>query len=265
MHPYLLRSGDGGAQRLFVLASAHEPATRSLFERLALAGDARCLDVGCGVGAVTELLAKTFAGAGGSALGVDIDDRYLEVARASAAGFGDRIAYRKAAAHELDFVAEYDVVYSRFLLSHLREPEQVLRRMIRAVKPGGTIAIEDVDFGGAFCHPPCRDFDRYLAWYDEMTRGNGADPNLGRGLFAMVRGLGVADIQFSVAQPAFNDGPAKHLAPTTLEHIGHVLVERNIASVDELNAATAGLRAYAEDATTVLSMPRVFQVWGRVV
>ena len=133
-----------------------------------------------------------------------------------------------------------------------------------AAKPGGTVAIEDVDFGGAFSYPPSQDFERYLGWYDALTRRNGGNPNLGRELFAMVSELGVSGVEVATAQPAFAAAPGKDLAVTTLEHIGQELVARGLASASELEATLAGLRTYAAAPTTVLSMPRVFQVWGRV-
>jgi SAM-dependent methyltransferase len=264
MDAYLLQSGDAGAARLSVLASAHRDDTERLFERLEVGAAARCLDLGCGIGAVTQLLAARFARDGGSVLGIDIDTRYVEVARENGAELGERVAFAAAGAHELAFTAEFDLVYSRFLLSHLRDPHDALTRMIRATRPGGTVAIEDVDFGGAFCHPPSPDFDRYLGWYDAMTRGNGGNPNLGRELFRMASEAGLVNVEMAVAQPTFSAGPGKDLAPTTLEHIGETLRQRQIASAEDLKATLAGLRSYAADPTTVLSMPRIFQVWGRV-
>ena len=264
MATYSLRSGDAGAARLSVLANVHEQGTLQLFDRLHVAASARCLDVGCGIGAVTRLLATRFAGDLGSALGVDVDRHYLEIARTDAGSFRPAIEFAHVAVHDLDAVAVYDLVYARFLLSHLREPRAALANMIRAAKPGAVVAVEDVDFGGAFCHPPSSDFDRYLGWYAEMTRGNGGDPNFGRGLFRMVVDLGIADPELSVVQPTFTAGAGKQLAPTTLEHIGQTLVARNIASAEQLRATLDGLRDYVSDPTTVLSMPRIFQVSGRV-
>ena len=45
---------------------------------------------------------------------------------------------------------EFDLVYARFLLSHLSEPENCLAAMVEACRPGGTIVIEDTDFPEAF-------------------------------------------------------------------------------------------------------------------
>jgi 2-polyprenyl-3-methyl-5-hydroxy-6-metoxy-1,4-benzoquinol methylase len=48
-------------------------------------------------------------------------------------------------AMELDAPGAYDVVYSRFLLEHLPDPLEALRRMWQAVRPGGLLIAEDGD------------------------------------------------------------------------------------------------------------------------
>jgi hypothetical protein len=46
---------------------------------------------------------------------------------------------------------------------------------MEALSPGGTIVVEDVDFGGHFCDPPCPAFSRYSELYVEAARQRGAD------------------------------------------------------------------------------------------
>ena len=48
----------------------------------------------------------------------------------------------------------YDLVYSRFLLQHLRRPVDLLTRMWAAVRAGGVLVVEDADFDGVFAEPP---------------------------------------------------------------------------------------------------------------
>ena len=44
----------------------------------------------------------------------------------------------------------YDVVYSRFVLEHLPDPLEAIRRMWLAVRPGGLLIAEDGDFLAEF-------------------------------------------------------------------------------------------------------------------
>jgi trans-aconitate methyltransferase len=50
----------------------------------------------------------------------------------------------------------YDVVYSRYLLQHLSEPVDLLRRMWAAVRSGGLVIVEDADLTGGAVIPPMR-------------------------------------------------------------------------------------------------------------
>src|SRR5262249_39754636 len=80
---YVLRSGEKGAQRLRLLALVKWPTTKSLLQRVGLRKGMHCLDVGCGIGAVTLKLARS-VGPGGRAVGTDMDERGVEIARQEA-------------------------------------------------------------------------------------------------------------------------------------------------------------------------------------
>jgi SAM-dependent methyltransferase len=61
--------------------------------------------------------------------------------------------------NDWDEPGAYDVVYARFLLQHLSEPVDLLRRMWAAVRSGGLVMVEDPDFDGWCCHPRNEGFD----------------------------------------------------------------------------------------------------------
>jgi 2-polyprenyl-3-methyl-5-hydroxy-6-metoxy-1,4-benzoquinol methylase len=66
---------------------------------------------------------------------------------------------------------QYDCIYCRFLLTHLADPTLVVRQMLQAVRPGGVAIVEDIDFGGHFCHPQCAGFDAYVRLYRAASDG----------------------------------------------------------------------------------------------
>jgi hypothetical protein len=68
------------------------------------------------------------------------------------------------------------------LLVHLRDPEAAVRGMIRCLRPGGSIVIEDADFSGCFSSPGCDAFDQWVQWYQETVRRRGGDLTLGKRL-----------------------------------------------------------------------------------
>jgi len=94
----------------------------------------RVLDLGCGGGAVTLKIAA-LVGAEGEVVGIDLDSSILRLAQQEADGSKLPMTFHHLDAEELDEVAVYDFVYSRYLLSHLRKPERALEAMVRALRP----------------------------------------------------------------------------------------------------------------------------------
>jgi 2-polyprenyl-3-methyl-5-hydroxy-6-metoxy-1,4-benzoquinol methylase len=175
MGSYVVRGGLEGRERLRVLARVMAPTTSALLDRIGVAADARCLDVGCGGGDVTVELARRCPD--GSVLGIDVDETKLARARADAR---PNVAFRHADVTRLPPDGErFDVVYVRFVLTHLTEPDVVAADLAKRLVPGGVMVVEDIDFTGHFCHPECPAFRRYVAWYTRAVRGRGADPEIG--------------------------------------------------------------------------------------
>jgi SAM-dependent methyltransferase len=209
MSPYVLARDTEGAERLWMLSRVLDRTTRALLQRVGLAAGHRCLDVGCGVGAVTLVIAHA-VGHEGLAVGIDADARFLELARCEAAGQGVAAVFRLGDARALQAETGYDVAYARFLLSHLLDPAQVIGQLVAATRPGGVIVVEDVDFSGHFCYPGNDAFTRYHELYQAVVRGRGADPDLGPRLPGLFEAAGVEGVQFEVLLPAFRDGEGKH-------------------------------------------------------
>jgi hypothetical protein len=158
---------------------------------------------------------------------------------------------------------EFDLAYARFLLSHVNEPEKCLAAMVEACLPGGTIVIEDTDFAGSFCFPPCAAYERYKELYQELVQRRGGDPNIGPKLPAMFRRADVQGIELNVIQPAHIHGERKLMAPLTMVRISDALTSEALATEDEVQQILIELNHVAEDRETVISLPKIFQVWGQ--
>lgn len=104
----------------------------------------RVLDVACGTGDLTELFAKTQAGA---VVGGDFTPAMLEVARVKqgtnlAPEAARKITYMEADAMNLAFAdASFDVVSIAFGIRNVTDPEKAVREFARVLKPGGRLVI----------------------------------------------------------------------------------------------------------------------------
>jgi SAM-dependent methyltransferase len=99
--------------------------------------DKEFLDVGCGMGRNSFWPLK-YGAAGGVA--VDIDERSLESARRNLKCF-PQMTVMRASAYDLQFENRFDLAFSIGVIHHLEFPEKALKKIVRAVKPGGRVLI----------------------------------------------------------------------------------------------------------------------------
>ena len=126
-------------ERQRLLARVLEPLTKRLLDALRLRPDSRCLDIGCGIGETTRLIAR-YLGPHGECTGIDQDGALIEVAQAGPS-IGARLSFRVGDATKLPFEdGAFDFVFIRYLLVHVQEAPTVLREMIRVARKGGVVA-----------------------------------------------------------------------------------------------------------------------------
>jgi SAM-dependent methyltransferase len=257
---YIIQGGLEGRARLKVLAAAMAPTTNSLLDEVGIPPGATILDAGCGGGDVSREL-KRRVGDLGRVMAIDFDGEKIALAVAeSAAARG--LAFRAGDVLVDDLGGPYDVVFARFLLSHLKDPALALLRLVGVLKSGGRLILEDVDFSGHFCEPPRPSFERYVRWYEESARRHGGDSWLGRRLPALVTASGCRDLGMRVVNPAACTGPIKQMAALTLHAIASSLVDFGIADAAAIARDYADLVAAADDPAVFMSVPRIVQCWA---
>jgi SAM-dependent methyltransferase len=158
---------------------------------------------------------------------------------------------------------EFDLVYVRFLLTHLPDPDSALRRIREALRPEGIIIVVDIDFRGYFCYPESLAFNRYIELYSETVQRRGGDPNIGPRLPELLARNGFERIQMNVVQPAGLDGEVKLITPLTMENIADAVFAEGLATREEIEKLVRELYDYARTAGTIGSTPRIVEAWGR--
>lgn len=153
----------------------HE-STATLFDRLSVSAGMNCLDVGCGGGDVTFELARR-VGPDGTVVGIDGDTTKIDLARreAEARGIGN-VVFRSGDVADDQTEAAFDMVHVRFLLTHLADPQRVVERFHRWLRPGGLAVLVDIDYAGCFVYPESEAFRRYHELHCTAARQKGGDP-----------------------------------------------------------------------------------------
>lgn len=160
------------------------------------------LDVGCGPGTITWDLARHVSPA--PVVGLDADAGVLAEARAI--GDGHNVTFVAGDVGALVFPdATFDVVHAHQVLQHLTDPVAALREMRRVLRPGGTLAVRDSDYGAFAWAPDDPLLRRWLDLYHQVTACNGAEADAGRYLGCWVEDAGFADLRFSSSTWTFSE------------------------------------------------------------
>jgi len=219
-----------------------------------LRGGQRVLDVGCGPGTITLDLAEA-VGLSGQVLGVENVPAPLEQARRNAAARGDhRTRFEPADVMALPYAARsFDVVHAHQVLQHLPDPVGALREMVRVTRPGGLLAVRDVDYASMVWHPASAGMTRWLELYRRLARLNNAEPDAGRHLIAWAHAAGLTRLTpsaslWTYATPAQCAWWGGVWARRTLEStFATQAVERGLATPDELAEVGAAWKAWSTD------------------
>lgn len=143
MATYAFGDTDLAGRRLGLLAEWFEPPSRALLEEVMDALGHRpprlAVDMGCGPGHTTRLVADVTCA---TTVGLDFSASYVETARAN---YPD-LTFECHDATVVPFPAEArppDLIFARYLVSHLPEPEAAVAGWLTELSPGGCVAIDE--------------------------------------------------------------------------------------------------------------------------
>jgi len=177
------------------LSRLNDLINRASLRELGLAGGERILEVGSGLGQFARQMARA-AGPSGRVLGIERSREQIAGARRAAAADGETglAAWRRGDVLDLPLRRSewgtFDVAHARFLLEHIPEPRRVVDGMLRAVRPGGRIVLEDDDHDALRMWPEPDGFTQLWNAYIRSFDRLGNDPAVGRRLIALLHEAG---------------------------------------------------------------------------
>jgi len=196
------------------------------------------LDVGCGPGSLTVDLAARVAPS--RAVGLDASPAPLDEARALAAREQVAVEFAVGDVYRLEHAdASFDVVHAHQVLQHLTDPVAALREMARVCRPGGLLAVRDVDYAATTWFPANPGLDRWLDLYGQVARGNGAEPDAGRRLLSWAHAAGLRDVAATTSAWC-------HATPAERTWWGSSWAGRATASAFAEQAVASGLATTAD-------------------
>ncbi|MBO1413362.1 class I SAM-dependent methyltransferase [Streptomyces sp. FH025] len=256
---YLLdnRQSEAGV-RFGALAELFDPVTFRHVDRLGIGAGMRCWEVGAGGPSVPLGLAER-VGPSGSVVATDIDVSWT---RGIANGVIE--VHTHDVASDPPPAGSFDLVHARLVLVHVADRAEALRRMVRALKPGGWLLLEDADpaLQPLLCPdesgPEQRLANRLRSGFRTLMAGRGADLSYGRTLPRVLREAGLAGVEADAYFPITSPACAV-LEDATVRQIRHLLVERGLATDEEIERHLAAVASGRLDLATA----PMISAWGR--
>jgi SAM-dependent methyltransferase len=226
---YVLGRSEMESQRLLKQSGFLRPSTERVFRKAGITTGMRVLDLGCGVGDVSFLVAE-LVGPTGSVVGIDLDPGVLAVARQRADESGlTLVKFEEWAIDSLTTTEPFDAVVGRFVLMYQADPVATLTHVSSLVRTGGLVVLQEPDFGvGVATYPTVALWQQVQDWIGETFRRGGVHYDIGGKLYHLFRRAGLP-------------------GPTLLEHV--------------LAGGGAAMRPCCENSTEIIRslLPRMEQ------
>ena len=189
----------------------------------------RCLEVGAGGGSMAAWLCE-LVGETGFVVATDLETKFLEAMEA------DSLEIRKhnITTDELE-VNTFDLIHIRAVLAHLPERDEIVQRLIAALKPGGWLISVVADFTSVRAVQATSEdavfFDQAFAAVITAAQKTGFHPSYGRYIGAVLRGHGMEDVCVEGVVFEWGAGhPLAALYQMTFHRLKDLVIEQNVLS-----------------------------------
>jgi SAM-dependent methyltransferase len=165
-----------------------------------LRGGEVILDLGCGIGQLSRVMAKRVKPRG-RVVGVERSAQQQAEAIRQARESGEEalVDWRRGDACDPPLAGEewgtFDVAHARYVLEHVADPLAVVKTMVRAVKPGGRIILIDDDHESMHLWPEPAGLNQLWRAYIRAFDRNGNDPHIGRRLVSLLYEAGAKPVR----------------------------------------------------------------------
>ncbi|QFQ96487.1 methyltransferase domain-containing protein [Streptomyces phaeolivaceus] len=240
-------------------ARLFDPTTFRHMEGFGLGSGWRCWEVGAGGTSVVSWLAKK-VGPTGKVIATDTDISWAvpSVTRPPVEALVHRVGVDEPPGDG------FDLVHARLALAHAPDRDQALASMIKALRPGGRLLIEDADpaLQPLACleesGPEHQLANRLRQAVAALLAERGIDAAHGRRLPRLLRAAGLrgveADAYFPVSSPA-----CSALESRTVGRLREALVSAALATDEEIDRHLADVTSGAMD----IAAPPLISAWGR--
>lgn len=239
---------------------------RWLLDQIRIRPGWRTIDIGCGPLGILHLLSER-VGSKGVVVGLEREPRFAHMAR-------DQVASRRHLGNvtvlQADVMASglhncsFDVGHERLVLVNMSSPETLATELVDLVRPGGIVAVEEIDNASWLCQPPHPSWDKLLQTFHAAFRASGGNVFIGRRLPELLRAAGLKDVQYKVhVDVAMRGGYRRTHLLTLIDSLHEQITRLDLLTEGELARHQRALAGHLDDLNTVVIDKLLVQAWGR--
>lgn len=175
-------------------------AEHTVYQNINFSSHKKILEVGCGVGAQSEILMRRFPDI--HLTGVDFNDKQLTAAKSYLAGLPfakDRYELHQMNGEDIKFAPNsFDGAFLCFVLEHVPDPKRVLSEIRRVLTPGGVLYATEVLNSSFFLDPYSPSVWKYWMAFNDYQYDQSGDPFIGGKLGNLLGQVGYINIETEV-------------------------------------------------------------------
>ena len=263
MGDYVLEVGKKGFDRLKFINDVFGEHSKDFLIRAGLKEGQRILEVGCGTGSMTTWLANQ-VGVTGQIIAVDASEKQLALARKAAQESGaTNIEFVCSTVEALNLQSgSVDLIYSRLLLMHLKDPKQVLIDLKRYLRTGGVIACEEPHASSLMTTPRNEPIERMNELFVKLGRLQGLDFNIGDKLYSIMISAGYSKIRACFIQPVISMSEAIDFVLMGASEIAPAALKSGMVSEQDAKQILSDLQKTKYEREANYTFPRQAQIYG---
>ncbi len=262
---YLLGISQTELERLRFQHGVWSPVTNKFFDRIGVKKGWKCLDVGAGPGFVAMDLSER-VGDSGEVTALEPSSFFLEWLKRESQTKGlKNLKFLEGVVGEVALPAgHFDLIFVRWVVAFVADPENFLTQLLPALRPGGVIAVQDYYYEGLSLFPRGGAFDRMPEVVRSYYASVGGDAYIAGKIPQMFRKHNLRLIDFT---PTCLTGGADsdQMEWAHRFFVPHIplMVEKGIVPKQEGDAMLADWLAHRKNPDTIFFSPIVVDVAGK--
>jgi ubiquinone/menaquinone biosynthesis C-methylase UbiE len=253
---YLCGVGKSGHSRLSIINAGNQTHINLLLSKLNLKPGMNVLDIACGTGEISCLMAERHPLA--HIVAIDFSDEQIKIAAENAAIKQlQNITFLVMSAYDIKNLQEryqFDRIFIRWVLGHLKDPQLVVDSCKTLLKPHGMIICEEGNIQTHHCVSANPSFQQTYGFFVSkilsLQKKRGVDAEIGAKLPAMFRKSfqDLATIETDEHQLLLESSIQKEAVTTSfLNEVGQKFTDEPVLTPEQLNDLKSDLDIIAHD------------------